>query len=198
MKPIASGRASEIFDLGDGRILRRGGDPEREARVMRNVAAHGYPVPDVLEVQADALIIERLAGPTMLEELLREPSLIRSRAALLADLQRRLHEIEAEDGTRQLHMDLHPENVILSGDGPVVVDWTNARGGEPALDVAMTWVICATSGGDLGRLFVRDFLPHFELDEIRHTLPAAAELRLGDPNVTEDEKHAVRRLLARG
>jgi hypothetical protein len=51
MKPITSGRASEIFDLGDGRILRRGGDPEREARLMRNVAAHGYPAPDVLEVQ---------------------------------------------------------------------------------------------------------------------------------------------------
>jgi hypothetical protein len=62
----------------------------------------------------------------------------------------------------------------------------------------MTWVICATSGGDLGRLFVRDFLPHFELDEIRRALPAAGELRLGDPNVTEDERHAVRRLPAPG
>jgi aminoglycoside phosphotransferase (APT) family kinase protein len=198
MRPLASGRASEIFDLGDGRILRRGGDPEREARVMRHVAAHGYPVPSVLEVQEDALVLERITGPTMLEEVLREPSLMRPQAALLADLHRRLHEVEALDEGRQLHMDLHPKNVILSGDGPVVIDWTNARGGKPAVDVAMTWVICATSGGDLGGQFVLDFLLHFELDEIRRALPAAGKLRLGDPNVTEDEKIAVRRLIAPG
>jgi hypothetical protein len=39
VKLIASGRASEIFDLGDGRVLRRfraGGDREREALVMEH------------------------------------------------------------------------------------------------------------------------------------------------------------------
>jgi hypothetical protein len=39
VKLIASGRASEIFDLGDGRVLRRfrpGGDPEREGLFMEH------------------------------------------------------------------------------------------------------------------------------------------------------------------
>jgi aminoglycoside phosphotransferase (APT) family kinase protein len=199
MKPIGAGRASQIFDLGDGRVLRRGGDPPREAGVMRHVAAHGYPVPEVLEVREDALVLELIDGPTMLQDLFRRPSGFRRHAALLAGLHQRLHEIEAADGDgRQLHMDLHPENVILSAEGPVVVDWTNACSGEPALDVAMTWVIAATSGGVRGRLFVRAFLPHFDADEIRRALPVAADLRLRDPNVTESEKRAVRRLIAPG
>jgi streptomycin 6-kinase len=201
MKAIASGRASEIFDLGDSRILRRfkaGGDPEGEAEVMRHVKAHGYPVPEVLEVRDDALVLERIDGPTMLQDLSRRPWRLGRHAALLAGLHKRLHEIEAADSARQLHMDLHPENVILSPTGPVVVDWTNARSGEPALDVAMTWVIGVTSAGLPGRLFVRSFLPHFNLDEIRRALPEAAERRLRDSNVTESEKRAVRRLIAPG
>ena len=199
MKPIGAGRASAIFDLGDGRVLRRGGHPEREAGVMRHVAAQGYSVPEVLEVRDDALVLELIDGPTMLQDLFRRPWRLRRHAALLAELHKRLHEIEAVDGDgRQLHMDLHPENVILSQEGPVVVDWTNACNGEPPLDVAMTWVIGATSAGIPGRIFLRSFLPHFDLDEIRRALPAAGELRLRDPNVTESEKRAVRRLIRRG
>src|SRR5689334_19768440 len=57
MKLIAAGRASEIFNLGDGRVLRRfktRGDPYREALVMRHAALHGYAVPRVFGVMADA------------------------------------------------------------------------------------------------------------------------------------------------
>src|SRR5438067_1584568 len=67
-KLIAAGRASEVFDVGGGRVLRRfkrGGDPEREALVMRHARRHGYPVPEVFEITADALTLERVEGPTM-------------------------------------------------------------------------------------------------------------------------------------
>ena len=93
-------------------------------------------------------------------------------------------------------MDFHPENVILSPSGPVVIDWANARAGEPALDVAMTWVICATSGGELGRTFVASFLPHFDEPEVRRALTGSRRLRLVDPNVTTEERAAVRSLVS--
>jgi hypothetical protein len=54
---IAAGRASEIVDLGDGRVLRRfkgGGRPAREAAIMEHARAYGFPVPQVLEVLNDA------------------------------------------------------------------------------------------------------------------------------------------------
>ena len=146
MKLIAAGRASEILDLGDGSVLRRfkaGGSPEREALVMRHALAAGYPVPRVLEVQPDALVLERIEGPTMLQVLFRRPWTLGRQAAMLAALHVRLHEIAAPPGLgsvgpgdRLLHLDLHPENVILAAGGPVVVDWTGPPGeGRAALRV---------------------------------------------------------------
>jgi aminoglycoside phosphotransferase (APT) family kinase protein len=138
----------------------------------------------------------------MIEALRRRPWTLRRHATSLAHLHRSLHEIVAPPslpaagpGDRLLHLDLHPDNVILGPAGPVVVDWTNARRGDPALDVALTWVIAATSGGPLGRVFLRSFLPHFDRDDLLRALPAAADRRLADPNVNDRERRAVGRLV---
>jgi aminoglycoside phosphotransferase (APT) family kinase protein len=196
---LAEGRASEIVDLGGGRVLRRfkgGGDPSREAEIMEHARMHGYPVPEVFDVREDALVLERVDGPTMLAELKRRPWRVSGHARTLADLHRRLHEIPFE-GSRLLHLDLHPDNVLLSSRGPVVIDWTNACGGEPALDVALTWVICWTSAGVGGRVFTRRYLRHVDRDAARSALPEAVAYRLADPNVTDGERKRVRRMLRR-
>jgi aminoglycoside phosphotransferase (APT) family kinase protein len=208
MRLIAEGRASEVFDLGDGSVLRRfktGGDPEREALVMRHARSAGYPVPRVVDVTADALVLERMDGPTMLDVVILKPWLLRRHARTLARLHEQLHELDAPaglssagPGDRLIHFDLHPANVILSRGGPVVIDWTNAQRGEPALDVAMTWVIMATSAaGLLVQLFLRRFLSYFERGDIVLALPAAAGLRVADPNVPASEREAVRHLVER-
>ncbi|WP_260428757.1 phosphotransferase family protein [Micromonospora globispora] len=54
----------------------------------------------------------------------------------------------ADPETRILHLDLHPENVILTTAGPMVIDWANATEGPPELDVAMTAVILAEVATD--------------------------------------------------
>jgi aminoglycoside phosphotransferase (APT) family kinase protein len=205
---IAEGRASEILDLGGGRVLRRfkaGGSPEREALVMGHARARGYPVPEVFEVDADSLVIERIEGPTMLEAVFERSSALAEQARLLAELHDDLHRIEAPDGLlalgegdRLVHLDLHPENVILSPAGPVVIDWANARRGHGLLDVAYTWIICATSSGvgQLGLDFVELFLAHFDRDEALRHLPLAVEHRLADPNVLDEERVRIRALAA--
>ncbi len=205
---IAAGRASEILDLGDGRVLRRfkaGGDPRREALVMRHARERGYPVPEIFEIAADSLVLERIEGPTMFEAMAERPATIDEQARLLARLHDGLHELEAPAGlpplgvgNRILHLDLHPANVILSPDGPVVIDWANARRGEPHLDVAFTWVICATSSG-VGRVgvdFADRFVARFDRDAVLGQLPLAAEQRLADPNVLEEERVRIRELAA--
>lgn len=206
---IASGRASEIFDLGGGRALRRfkvGGNPEREALVMRHAHERGYPVPAVYEVGPDSLVLERIEGPTMLEAVFARPAALDEQAHVLARLHHELHRIAAPaglaalgDGDRLLHLDLHPENVILSPAGAVVVDWTNSRRGAAALDVAQTWVICATSNGagQLGLEFVEAFLAHFDREGVRRKLPLAVEHRLADRNVLDEERERIRALAAR-
>ena len=207
VKLLASGRASEILDLGDGRVLRRfkaGGDPEREALVMSHAERHGYPVPRVLDVTRNELVLERIEGPTMLASVRRRAWTLRAEMTRLAALHERLHRVRAPPGLpelgpgdRLLHLDLHPANVILSPRGPVVIDWTNAHRGEPAVDVALTWIIAATSGGPFGRLAMRWFLPRFDRAELAHALPSAAAFRVADPNVTDRERRAVRRLVER-
>lgn len=198
MRVIAAGRASEIVDLGDGRVLRsfKGkGDAAGEAVVMKHARAHGFPVPAVLEVREDALVLELVDGPTMAADLRRHPWRLDRHARALAGLHARLHEIPF-DGERLLHLDLHPENVLLSAGGPVVLDWTNSRAGDPGLDLALTWVICA-SVDDLGaRAFTRRFLRHVDREAARQALPQAVAYRLADPNVTDAERARVRRLLA--
>jgi len=197
VRVIAAGRASEIVDLGSGRVLRRfkgGGRPAREAEIMEHARAYGFPVPQVLEVLEDALVLEGIDGPTMLADLRRRPWRAARAASTLAQLHARLHRIPFED-EQLLHLDLHPDNVLFSHRGPVVIDWTNARAGDPALDVALTWVIGATSGGLAGRAFTRLFPRHVDRQAARQALPDAVAFRLADPSVTDAERARVRRLL---
>ena len=42
------------------------------------------------------------------------------------------------DGDRLCHGDFHPGNILLAGDEPVVIDWSNALRGDPMADVART------------------------------------------------------------
>ena len=152
---------------------------------MRHVAG-AVRVPHVYEVRDDALILEKIEGPTMVERIRARPWSIRSQARLLA----RLHRDVAAAGV--VHLDLNPTNVILSPAGPVVIDWTNAKiGADLELDAALTYVILMTSGGALlGRLFAR------ELD-VKSGLTRAGAYRVADRNVTADERARVARLLER-
>ena len=45
------------------------------------------------------------------------------------------------DGDRLSHGDFHPANILMDGDEPVIIDWSNVSRGDPAADVARTVVI---------------------------------------------------------
>jgi len=42
------------------------------------------------------------------------------------------------EGEKLCHLDFHPGNIIMSPDGPVVIDWSNVCRGDPWADVART------------------------------------------------------------
>ena len=214
---LAAGRDADIFAYGPDLVLRRsrlGRSMEREANVMQHVAAHGYPAPRVEDVRAGGaeLIMERVNGPTMLHALADDASTIGRHAETLAALHQQLHEIPAPDWLDRfleggdgcvVHLDLHPLNVILSERGPVLIDWTNARRGAAAADVATTWLVLAAAelpdGGALSGLretFLRQFLDRFELAPVRAILPAVAAWKCEDRNMRPSEIAAMRRLAA--
>jgi aminoglycoside phosphotransferase (APT) family kinase protein len=144
-EPLASGRDCDVFALADGRVVRcykDGRSAEDEAGLIRAVHALGYPVPRVDEWDGPKIVMERIEGPTLGEQLFGGAVDADEGARIQADLQRRLHALPWS-GQSLLHLDFHPLNVLMGPDGPVVIDWTNARSGPPGLDVAMSALILA-------------------------------------------------------
>ncbi|MEU6554891.1 phosphotransferase [Streptomyces sp. NPDC046915] len=149
---LGSGRTADVYEIDEAWVLRRDregrGDAAAEGAVMTYVREHGYPVPRVRPSGSRTdLVMERLSGPTMLAALL-DGSLGPAEAgAELARLLRLLHAVPARDsagpGARVLHLDLHPDNVILTPDGPRGIDWSNTEDGPPGLDWGMSAVILA-------------------------------------------------------
>ncbi|MFD7730914.1 phosphotransferase [Kitasatospora phosalacinea] len=148
---LGTGRTADVFALPDGRVLRRyrtGADARGEAELMAHLAAHGYPVPAAWPGDRPTdLLMERLDGPTMAQAVTTGTLTPDAAGRLLADLLRRLHAVPprtaARPGDRLLHLDLHPENVLLTARGPVVIDWATATEGDPGLDGAMSALVLA-------------------------------------------------------
>lgn len=242
---IASGRDADVFDLGNGRVLRRNRDrskhSEGEAAIMRAVRAWGYPVPAVHEVSGPDMVLDRIDGPTMLADLGRRPWMVWQHARTLGKLHRQLHGLPAPDWVPAyashpafaasapppatssdpaslsggpvipdtfLHLDLHPDNVMLAPGGPVVIDWRNARRGDGAIDEATTWLIMATSEPPatglkrqainvIRRLFVAALLRHIDREAAARQLAVVARFRLADANLLPSERPAIHALLRR-
>lgn len=52
---------------------------------------------------------------------------------------------ELPGGDRLCHGDFHPGNVMVDGDREVIIDWHDASSGNPAGDVARTWLLLRTA-----------------------------------------------------
>lgn len=196
MQLLWEGRASKIFEVGDGKVLRRfkgDGDPHREAAFMRAALGGGVSCPRIFEVLPDELVLERIDGATMHEVLNRDgsPRALASAASELAALHDRVHAI-TRDGCALVHNDLHWKNIVEADTGPVLLDWSNAEWGDPAVDVALTWVILMTSSGPVGRHLAEQFA---QIADTQMRRREAAYKRLGDGNLTAGERGAVRAML---
>ncbi|MGV8979143.1 MAG: phosphotransferase [Cellulomonas sp.] len=185
---LARGREATIHEFGHGLVLRRyddGRDVTAEVTLMRHVARHGMPVPKVHGVQLDAggrpvaMVLDRIEGPTLVEAGVAGAVSAADVGRTLAELHARLHRVpldglpvSPEPPARQsghvvVHLDLHPANVLVAPEGPVLIDWSIARTGPAALDTAMTAMTLAAAvvagipsdAGDVSQLEIdRSFL----------------------------------------
>jgi aminoglycoside phosphotransferase (APT) family kinase protein len=216
---VGAGRSADIFALGTDRVVRRfrrGYDARSEADLMVYLTEAGFPVPAVYDASGPDIVMERLDGRDMLADFGRRPWLARSHGRLLAGLHNRLHQIPApawlrpsfEPGDRVLHLDLHPANVMLTSRGPVVIDWSNAAAGPAAADIAMAYVIVASSEVDLVPLPLRlavgplrsAHLAQFVAacdDDPWPAVGSAVKSRLTDPNVRPSEAQKLRQIAER-
>jgi aminoglycoside phosphotransferase (APT) family kinase protein len=198
-----------VYDLGDGRVLRRYRNPaqsaEREAAIMLRAGLAGVPVPTVHAVDGADIVMDRIDGPTMLAALLDDPGRARDSGVLLAQLHRGL-DATAVDGPESavVHGDLHPGNVLMGPAGPVIIDWTNSRTGPRSLDVALSWIVLACFRPDEATdrtvervrvALLSGFLDSVDVGAATASLVAAAAIRHGDPATTTAEHACIDRLV---
>jgi aminoglycoside phosphotransferase (APT) family kinase protein len=198
-KPFAFGRDADVYHVDDQWVLRRyrDGHPVRdEADFMRHDAKYGYPVPAVREIEGADMIVQRLDGLTLGDAAIAGDLSATEIGTIHADLHRRLQAIPVPSGTPGLvvvHGDLHPLNVMATADGPVVIDWRNAREGLAEFDVALTAIIFAQVVFDPAYAQLADLLREalgvYLAASIDPTpgLPAALEYRGNNPTLTPAE-----------
>ncbi|MFE7034346.1 phosphotransferase [Streptomyces sp. NPDC057621] len=212
---LGSGRSADVFAIDDHWVLRRyrdGGDVTAEAAVMAYLAEHGYPVPRLRDqqgagdgtAQRSDLVMQRLHGPSMLQALRQGTVTAEEAGAELAGLLHRLHMLPARvcahPAVRILHLDLHPDNVILTSERPVVIDWRNTEEGPPALDCGMSALILAqvaagnTAQAAPARALLTSLLTHLApainlADTDSAHLTEARNRRAADPSMSESETH---------
>lgn len=131
------GRASVVFERVHGPSMwqqmidapqRARGLAADLAAIQQSLLSAGIPegVPDFVD-----RLERKIQGATGLPEPERDEAL-----ALLADLPR---------GAALLHGDLHPGNVLLGSNGPVVIDWFDASIGHPVADIVRSSILMPAS-----------------------------------------------------
>src|SRR6478752_1182890 len=91
---LGAGRDADVFAYGDGLVLRRNRDgrsSEREAALMARLAYLDYPLPHVHTAVGPDIVMDRVDGPTLGEQLLSGALSSVDGATVLADLHRELH-----------------------------------------------------------------------------------------------------------
>ena len=141
---VIDGRAAVIFERIDGpsmwqRMLEHPNDVATLARELASIqrSIHEAGVPAGLPSLVDRLKLKFSASMELGADE-------RTSAEALLDLQ--------PVGAALLHGDLHPGNVLLGEDGPVVIDWFDATVGHPAADIARTTLLLSSEATDLRHL----------------------------------------------
>ena len=108
------------------------------------------------------------------------------------------------DDQRLCHGDYHPGNVILTKDGPIVIDWMTASAGSPWTDVARTSLLLSVGPRGAGKLinpmirmvitlYHRVYLNQYHAlvpdttNELNQWMPVVAAARLNEDILPERE-----------
>tara|TARA_Y100001970_G_scaffold140622_1_gene173139 strand:- start:1027 stop:2154 length:1128 start_codon:yes stop_codon:yes gene_type:complete len=210
---IGIGSEWEVRHYGPDHVIRtstQDADLSREAEALEVLGLAGFPAPELSKkITPSSIVIERVDGPTMLEDLTSRPWTLNRHAKNLARLHKALGNIVAPSswegvskGESVVHLDLHPGNIKISNGTPVVLNWGRSARGSSSFDAAVTYVILRTAESENGRLtrllinglrkrFANVFIKEFGAAEVLDRVREAAELRLLDSNLSVAEREAV-------
>jgi aminoglycoside phosphotransferase (APT) family kinase protein len=171
---MIGGRAASIYERVHGRsmweqMLEHPGQVPAHTRSLAELQAHLFTLvpPVVLPAQLDRLRCKIREASSRVD-----PSLVAA-----------LELLPPTAPSRLCHGDLHPGNVIMASDGPVIIDWFDAARGDPVADIARTSLLMSTRGhGPNGPGHLPGAQPEI-LDLARDSyLDAIADLIAPDPD----------------
>jgi len=91
------------------------------------------------------------------------------------------------EGDRLCHGDFHPLNVLGEAAQPIVIDWPDACGGDPAADVCRSYLLLKLHARELAEPYLDVYcrINNFPREKILVWLPYVAAARLAE-NVPDD------------
>ncbi len=170
---------------------------------MEAARSGGFPVPQVYAVDGGEMTMDRVDGVDVLSQLSRRPWQARQVGLMVAKLHVQLAaiplgatDLEPTLGAAEsyVHGDLHPGNIIIAADGPVVIDWEGAGVGPRDADTAITWLLLEIGEPDDVPVLVRPFVSLIRRTILRaflkntpkprpETIAAVCQARRGDKNL---------------
>lgn len=89
-----------------------------------------------------------------------------------------LHSIERRNIL--CHFDLHLENIMMSEECIVIIDWVNAKLGNPVMDIARTYIILLQYVKRKANLYLKEICKVLDYDtnDVMNAVPLMAALRL--------------------
>jgi Phosphotransferase enzyme family len=111
-------------------------------------------------------------------------------ATALLDMPRKQELLDAivdmPDGDRLCHGDFHPENILGDISEPMIIDWLDARRGDPAADVCRSYVLLKLHADEIAIAYLDAYcrLSDTDHDTVLRWLPyvSAAKLAEGVPD----------------
>ncbi|HOT30765.1 MAG TPA: phosphotransferase [Petrotogaceae bacterium] len=180
-KCIGTGRTADVYEYGKEYIIKlfksgfRVGSEGKNSKTINSLESIRSPkLIDIIEIKGNqAIVYEKIIGPTMMEKILCEPQNQSYYADMLAHIQYQMHKevsslkpnlkeeikkkIRSSSKIRDsvkdyalkkteiinsscaiCHYDFHPGNIVLSENGPVIIDWANVLIGDERADVSRT------------------------------------------------------------
>lgn len=85
-----------------------------------------------------------------------------------------------EPKTTVLHLDFHPENILFDGQSYKIIDWVNAKAGNPVMDIARTYVIFKQYLSRQANKYVKMICKTIQIDpnDVYQAVPLMAFLRI--------------------
>jgi thiamine kinase-like enzyme len=84
------------------------------------------------------------------------------------------------------HFDIHLENIMISNETPIIIDWMNAKLGNPVMDIARTYIIMRQYVKRKANIYLKSICQklNYQVEEVLKAIPLMAALRMLENDTT--------------